>query len=348
MTVRAQRLRNLLGLIAFFATIVFVGCWDNRHTLQHVLDDGYPAIIQITGAQFTRTAPVAFDGWRPRFLEQSVSVDLKWEGKDGKPHEFKKVPISEEFAATIITGEQVRLAILPGKALDDPHAVPVINADAAGRNASLQDWIKLSGYMAVVGWVGCIGFTLWLIRPARPPSAAPTLPSTVVAAFPPRRTLLGATALLIGAIVLFRAWSVEAPAAGGGIETTAEITTAALVTGANGSGTHIVQVSWKDTQGAVHHFGPIPVSNAFWNKITKGGALVVHETRIRYRGEDAAARPVLVDDRPDLSWEVEVGLATGFGLIAFGAVCLFSAARVARKGLAGDRNVKKTGQTPKK
>ncbi len=348
MTLRAQRLRNLLGLIAFFASIVFAGCWDSRRTLQHVLDDGYPAIVQITGAQFTRLAPVAFEGWRPRFLEQSVSVDLKWEGKDGKPHEFNKVPLSEAFAATIITGEQVRLAILPAKALDDPYAVPVINADAAARYASLQNWIELSAYIAAVGWLGVVGFTFWLMRKPASPAAGPASPSAIVAAFPPRRTLLGATALLVGALVTFRAWSVEGPSAGEGIETTAEITTAALVTGPNGSGTHIVQVSWKDTRGAVHHYGPIRISEAFWNKITRGGALAVHETRIRYRGEEAEARPILVEDRPDQSWEAELGLAAGLGLIAFGAVCLLTAARTARRSMAGARNVKKEGQAPKK
>ena len=347
MTSRAQRLRNLLGLIAFFASIVVAGCWDNRRTLQHVLDEGYPTIVQITGAQFTRFAPIALDGWRPRFLEQNAAVDLKWEGKDGKPHEFKKVPVSEDFAATIITGEQVRLAILPAKALDDPQAVPVINADAATRYASLQDWIKLSGYVAAVGWIGCAGFTFWLMRRTALPSAVATPPSAIVAAFPPRRTLLGFTALLVGAILTFHAWSVEGPVTGDGIETTAEITTAATVSGAGG-GTHVVQVAWKDTRGAVHHYGPIRVSEAFWSKITRGGALAVHETRIRYRGEDIEARPVLIEDRPDRSWATEFGLASGLGLMAFGAVCVISAARSARRSVAAGTNVKKARQPPEK
>ena len=110
MSMRAARVRNLLLLIAIFATIVAAGCWDDRRTLQRVLDDGYSTVVEITGAQNQRLAPFAFDGWRPRFVEQGLSVNLKWNGKDGKPHTFEKVPVTDDFAHTIIEGDQVRLA----------------------------------------------------------------------------------------------------------------------------------------------------------------------------------------------------------------------------------------------
>ena len=67
--------------------------------MQRVLDQGYATTAQVTGAQYQRKMPIAADGWRPRFVEQELSVDLRWQGKDGKPHEHRKVPISENLGA---------------------------------------------------------------------------------------------------------------------------------------------------------------------------------------------------------------------------------------------------------
>jgi hypothetical protein len=328
--------RNLLLLIAIFATIVVAGCWDNQRNMQHVLDDGYPAIVEITGAQFQRFAPFALDGWRPRFVEQSLSVDLKWDGKDGKPHQYRKVPVTETFAGTIVSGEQVKLAILPGKVLDDGHAVPVINADAAPRFASLQEWITTAASVAGVAWMGFAALTIWTRRRGAGTTGV-AISSESLGALPPRRTLVGLVALLVGAVLTFHAWSVEEagnPDASDGIETTAEITTALTIGGSNGATSHVVQLAWKDAQGGVHHFGPVRISEAFWNKITRDGVLIVHETRIRYSGEGAEARPALVEDKPEMSWQVQAGLGVGVVLIGFGAACLLSAARRVRRRTA--------------
>jgi hypothetical protein len=76
--------RKLVLLIALLATLVVLGCWDNRRQIQRVLDDGYATTAQVTGAQYQRKLPLAADGWRPRFVEQELSVDLGWQGRDGK------------------------------------------------------------------------------------------------------------------------------------------------------------------------------------------------------------------------------------------------------------------------
>ena len=329
MSLRAARLRNLLLLLAIFATIVAAGCWDNRRNMQRVLEEGYPVLLEMTGAQHQRLAPFALDGWRPRFIEQSLSVDVKWQGRDGKQHVFRKVPVTDAFASTIVEGEQVRLAILPGKVLDDPHAVPVINADAIARLASLQEWIGTSTLVAVAAWLGFGIASLWLAR-----TALATGANRAAITFPLRRTLFGFVALLLGVALTFRAWSVEEVASGmaGAIETTAEIMSARAVPGADGRENRVVQVSWTDAKGRVRHAGPIRVSDGFWNKITRNGELMVRHTPIRYSDEGMQARPVLVDDPLVRSWKVEAALGIGIVLMVLGAACLFSAARVVRRG----------------
>lgn len=326
MSLRAVRVRNLLFLVAVFATIVVAGCWDNRRTLQRVLEDGYPAMVEITGAQTQRLAPFAFDGWRPRFVEQDLSVDLKWSGKDGTSHVFSKVPVTEDFARTIVSGDQVKLAILPAKVMDDPHAVPVFTADAAARSRSLQEWTRDSALVAVAAWMGFGVSAFWISR------GATATRGQVPAAFPLRRVLFGFVALVLGTVLTFRAWSVEdlASGAGGGIETTAEITSASTVPAASGGESHVVRISWKDAQGGVHHVGPIPISDRYWSKITRDGVLVVHQARIRYGKAPDIPRPELIDDPAQSPWQLKAALAIGLVLMALGAGALFSAARSMR------------------
>jgi len=328
MSMRAARVRNLLLLIAIFATIVAAGCWDDRRTLQRVLDDGYSTVVEITGAQNQRLAPFAFDGWRPRFVEQGLSVNLKWNGKDGKPHTFEKVPVTDDFAHTIIEGDQVRLAVVPAKVMDDPHAVPVITADASARLHSLQEWTRTSAFVAAAAWIGFGLSAFWIGRGGTGVAA-----SQVTAAFPLRRVLFGFVALILGAVLTLRVWSIEdmAPDTAGGTETTAEIASALSVPAAGGGMTHAVRLSWKDAQGGVHHVGPVPVSERYWATITRNGELTVHQARIRYQEGVRGMRPVLVDDPPQRPWQVEVALGVGLVLVALGAASLFSAARQLRQ-----------------
>jgi hypothetical protein len=320
--------RNLLLVIAVLASLVVLGCWDNRREMQRVLDQGYATTAQLTGAQYQRTMPLAADGWRPRFVEQDLSVDLSWKGKDGKTYEHKKVPVSERFARTIVSGDQVRLLPLPVKVLDDASAVPVIIGDATARLASLQTWVSLAGYIALAGWVGFAAASLFGRRPG-----AVTADKAID--IPPRRTLLGLVLLLVGGFMAFQSWSEsqsnEALAIGG-VDISAEISDAASAAKGGGAPSYTIRLAWKDGQGSVHHFGPTPVSEAFWNKITRNGQLVVRQTAIRVREDDPTARPVLVDDAPEQHWQARFGMTAGLALLVIGAGCLFSAARtVARQ-----------------
>jgi hypothetical protein len=311
--------RNFLLLIALLATLVLLGSWDNRRQMQRVLDEGYPTTAQLTGAQSMPI--VAVNGWRPRFIEQSLAVDLEWKGKDGQPHTFRNVPISAGFERSIVNGNQVRLVPVPAKVLDDGSAVPVIVSDASARLASLQSWLAASGYAALAAWAGFAALTLLGGRGRRVVTAVPPKP------LPPPRTFYGLGLLVVGGFLAFSAWSSGRSAdsiAVGGEQITADILQA--IETKDG---HAVRLGWSDGTG-VHHYGPIPISEAFWSKISQNGQLTVHQTAIRYRADDAAARPLIVDDAPETQWSVRVAMGTGLLLMMFGAALFASGLRARR------------------
>ena len=321
-----MRLRNLLVLIAIFASLVALGCLDNRLQMARVIDLGYAVNAQITGAQFQRSMPFAVDGWRPRFIEQALSVDLQWQGQDGKVHLHHKVPVSERFERSIVDGEQVKLISVPVKALDDDTSVPVLTLDAAERLESLNAWLATSGYIALAGWLVAAAMTLWQ---RRAPAATTSVPAAVrkPAEIPGQRLLIGMIAFVVGAFLTYNAVAISQPSDDGvkGAELMAEVTSVA-------GPPYTVQLGWRDGQGGVHHFGPLPISEAFWSKITRDGKLVVHETKARVPLDDTMARPQLLDDEPGARWQTRAVLAGGIVFLLIGAGCLLSAARKMRQG----------------
>ncbi len=320
-----MRLRNLLAIVAVLASLVALGCWDNRQEMARVLDQGYATSAQIVAAQFQRTAPFAIDGWRPRFVEQALSVDLQWQGQDGKTHVFRKVPVSERFERSIVSGEQVKLIAVPVKALDDDTSVPVLTLDAAERLQSLKTWLGGSSALALAGWLGVAAMTLWRrLTPAQ--SARPAAAQRPVE-LPAQRILVGLMAFAVGAFLTYNAAALGEPSDDGArsVEVTAEITAAA-------GPPYTVRLGWQDGQGGVHHFGPLPVSEAYWNKITRDGKLEVHETRVRVHVDDSMGRPEILDDAPGERWQTKAVLAGGIVLLLVGAGCLLSAGRILRRG----------------
>ena len=321
-----MRLRNLLAIVAVLASLVALGCWDNRQEMARVLDQGYAVSAQIVAAQFQRTAPFAIDGWRPRFVEQALSVDLQWQGQDGKTHVFRKVPVSERFERSIVNGEQVKLIAVPAKALDDNTSVPVLTLDAAERLQSLKAWLRGSSVLALAGWFGVAAMTLWRrsasVRAASTPAAAQG-PIEI----PGQRLLIGLVAFAMGAFLTYNATALGEPSDDGvkSVEVTAQIT---AIMGPP----YTVQLGWRDGQGGLHHFGPLPISEAFWNRITRDGKLEVHETQARVHLDDTMARPEILDDAPGERWQTKAVLAGGIVLLLVGAGCLLSAGRTLRRG----------------
>ena len=333
---RGNVARKLLLLIALLATLVVLGCWDNRRQIQRVLDDGYATTAQVTAAQYQRALPIAADGWRPRFVEQELSVDLGWQGRDGKAHTFRKVPVSERFARSIVNGEQVRLVTVPVKVLDDESAPPVISPDTGARLESVQGWLTAAGYGALAAWAGFAALTLLQARTGGPRRAAGSAGRPGLQ-LPPRRTVLGLAALVVGGFLAFTAWSEgrsgDATALGGELVTADIVHAAAVPVKDGGKATYNLQLAWKGVQGTVYRFGPVPVSEAFWNTITRDGVLSVKQTAIRYREGDTPLRPLIVDDAPEQHWQIQLAMGLGFGLMVFGLALLFSAMRSLRNGL---------------
>ena len=317
--------RKLLLLIALLATLVVLGCWDNRRQMQRALEEGYATTAQLTGAQYQRKLPLAADGWRPRFVEQELSVDLGWQGKDGKAHSFRKVPISDALARSIVNGDQVKLVTLPVKVLDDESAPPVITSDAGARLASLQSWLAAAGYAALAAWAGFAALSLLPDRRRRTVTAVQERP------LPPRRTFIGLGLLVVGGFLAFNAWSTgrstDATALGG------EEATADILDAVQGPAGPAVRLAWKEGQGTVHHYGPMPVSEAFWNRITRNGELAVRQTAIRYRADDPQARPLIVDDAPEQHWATRLAMGGGLMLMMLGAAFFASGLRAPRNQL---------------
>ena len=244
-----MRLRNLLAIVAVLASLVALGCWDNRQEMARVLDQGYATSAQIVAAQFQRTAPFAIDGWRPRFVEQALSVDLQWQGQDGKTHVFRKVPVSERFERSIVNGDQLRLIAVPVKALDDDSSAPVLTLDAAARLESLKAWLGGSGALALAGWLGVAAMTL-LRRRAPAQAAASAVAAQRPVEIPMQRILIGLMAFAVGAFLVYNAAALGAPADDGAksVDVMAEITAVA-------GPPYTVRLGWRDGQGGVHHFG---------------------------------------------------------------------------------------------
>ena len=323
-------LQRLFLLVALAATLVVLGCWDNRREMGYVLDKGYETVGRVAGAQFTRKAPIAIDGgWRPRFVEQELAVDLSWKGRDGKDHEHKKVPVSESFARTIVSGDQVRLMPVAIKTLDDDLDVPVIVLDAARRQASLETWSRLSGAAAVAAWLAFAVLSFGLRRSGQRGAGAAGRPaSSVLAKLPPIRSGAGFGLVMLGTIVAYQASVARDAAEAARTEGTA-VTADILSVTPMGKG-HALLLAWKDPQGDVRHFGPVPISDGFYGEITKDGQLTVHQTDVRY-SPDPEKRPVIVADAGGHGLLAQFGVEGGLALMALGAGILFSAFRKLRR-----------------
>ena len=95
---------------------------------------------------------------------------------------------------------------------------------------------------------------------------------------------------------------------------------------------HSVQLAWKGAQGAVHHFEPVPISEGFYERITKDGQLTIRQTEISYRENEPTQRPMILADVPAPSWREQVEMGAGIVLLLVGLGLLGSAARfVARQ-----------------
>jgi hypothetical protein len=214
----------------------------------------------------------------------------------------------------------------PAKVLDDEASVPVLTLDAAARLESLKAWLEVSGYIAVAGWLAIAAMTFWERRAKRVPMMSTGQAADRPVQYPAQRLLIGLIAFAVGGFLTYNAAAIGTP----GDDDVKSVEVMAQITAVSGP-PYKVQLGWNDGQGGVHHFGPLPISESFWSKITRDGNLEVHETKVRVHLDDAMGRPEILEDAPGTRWQTHAVLACGIVLLLIGAGCLLTAARKMRR-----------------
>jgi hypothetical protein len=204
--------------------------------------------------------------------------------------------------------------------------VPVLTLDAAARLESLKAWLGVSGYIAVAGWLAVAAMTFWERRARHAPVLAAGPAARRPVQYPAQRLLIGLIAFAVGGFLTYNAAAISAP----GDDDVKSVEVEAQITAVAGP-PYTVQLGWRDGQGGVHHFGPLPISGTYWSKITRDGKLEVHETRVRVHLDDVMGRPEILDDAPGARWQTQAVLACGIVLLLVGAGCLLTAARKMRR-----------------
>jgi len=333
MTVGGWKISEFAAVAAFAGLVVLVGLWDNERTIRRNLDVGYDTSAMVTGANEQHRAPLAFDGLRPRFLDDTYSLDLSWRGRDGIERTRLNVPVSDEYMASLMVGDKVRLVPVPIKVVDEDGAVPTIAPDAAARLAHLAGFATWAGWgTAIAAFVFVVGLggRWWRHRSAATGSDL----ASATWHIPPRLGVL--TIFCLGAAGMtgyysFRdSWDAEAMRARGH-DVTAAITGFHSTVGSDHTVSYAIDLAWRDGSGAERHFGPTHISDAYARRITANGALTTKQTTIRYLEEDASARPMIMADAVEQARQNQIGrVMTGvFGVvgIAFAAATLWRARR---------------------
>jgi len=72
-----------------------------------------------------------------------------------------------------------------------------------------------------------------------------------------------------------------------------------------------IALAWYDKAGVERRWGLTSISENFWQRISAGENLVVHEVKIRYLENNSWARPVMLDDLEERKFNDAVGVAVG-------------------------------------
>jgi hypothetical protein len=337
-TGRGWKISDFAAFVVGVGVLILMGAWDDERTIRRNLDAGDDTRAMITGAneQHGFRFPLAFDGLRPRFLDQTYSLDLTWRGGDGAERARQKVPVTDEYMASLMVGDKVRLVPVPIKVVDEDGAVPTIAPDATARLDHLNGLATFVGYgtaLAALVFVVNFGARWW----RRSRSAAAALgPEVEPAAWhiPPRLTLL--TILCLGAAGMFgyysikEGWEAEAMQVRGR-NATAAITDFRATVGDDRRISYMIDLAWRDGSGVERHFGPTHVSDAYAQRIAANGTLVTRQTTIRYLEENPTARPIIVADADERTKNDQLGrvAAMVFGVagLALAAVTAWRARR---------------------
>ena len=325
MTARGWKISDIAAVAAVVGVLALVGAWDNQRTIRRNLEVGYDTSAKVTGANEQHRFPLTFDGLRPRFVDQTYSLDLSWRGRDGTERERQKVPVSEEFMASLMVGDKVRLVPVPIKAVDEEGAVPTIVPDATARLEHLSGWLTWAGYgTAAAAFLFAVNFGWRWWRRNRSAAGADGVDLEPKAwHIPPRLALL--TVVCLGAAGMAGYYSLkdgsdaEAMRAHGR-DATAAITGFHATVASDHTISHTIDFAWRDGSGAERHYGPTHISEAYAQRIAPNGALATRQTTIRYLEEDRSARPIIVADAADRSAQDRIGgvMTAVFAVVGLG------------------------------
>jgi hypothetical protein len=308
-----MRISDFAAIAVVTGILALVGLWDNERTIRRNLDAGYDASATVSGAHEQHRAPLTFDGLRPRFIDETYSVDLTWRGRDGTEHARQKVPVSLDYMASLADGNKVRLVPIPIKVTDGQEAVPTIVPDVTARIAHIHGLATWAGYgTAAAALVFVINFGgRWWRRNRSAASAAGYRPEPTALHIPPRLLIL--TIVCLGAAGMFGYSALKDSGGAAAIRARGREANAAI-TGLHGTlrsdrtVSYTIELAWRDGSGAERRFGPTHISDAYAQRIAPGGVLITRQTAILYLEEDRLARPIIVADANERTFQDGLGV----------------------------------------
>jgi hypothetical protein len=136
-----------------------------------------------------------------------------------------------------------------------------------------------------------------------------------------RMLLLGAA--IGGAVLTYLSWSdlerirnVES----NGVEATASIEGATRSQSRRGGTSYTLDLTWKDSKGAVRQAAKVGLSRTFADQIIQNGKLTRAVVRIKYLLDDESISPVLIEDADRREDQDASMLQAGIGVGAVGIV----------------------------
>jgi hypothetical protein len=143
----------------------------------------------------------------------------------------------------------------------------------------------------------------------------------------------------VGLFFLFHAWadrSAYVATLDHGVETTAYITQAKVVSGRYDSKSYSMALSWRDRTGQPRTEEGVSVSPALWQKLVSGNSVVERNIAVKYLEENRGARPIVIFDTDETMSRSINALYWSVGITALGALgfagFIFFAIKLRRSG----------------
>lgn len=316
-------LRAFLGLGLTLCLLIVLGLYWKQAAIERVMRDGYSTAGRITSGEITsRKFPIVFDAGWPRFVDENISVGLRWTGRDGIERTRRGIAVSSALAARITQGDQVKLLTVPIRVVDDDSSHPVLIEDVSDRLRNIgfmSKFAQAGATLFVLALAAVIGLQKWSAR-----NGGPNNPGIGLSAFPVRLALITLVTLPLGAYMLVDSYLQQNAAQEmleHGDEVIADLTRAFSEVRKPGEApSYLVTLAWTDKNGQRRLYGPTHISAAFWQKITRNNVQTVSQTKIRYLDGRPGTRPIVVDDAAERQFQDNVGVKSGAGFLALGLI----------------------------